>query len=431
MKEVCADCKPYFDVILARLESLEKKNMELERRLALYENAHTPSSKQRFPKKKEKKGSGKFGAPKGHKGNTRSVKDPDEIIPVNLSLCPHCTCKLGKPVKIEKRIIEEIPEPQPVKVIQYNLAHYWCNNCLNHVVAQHDDLPSEGRLGKNVLSHIALMKFEDRLPIRKVVNTLKRSHNLQLTHTTILDVTRRVSARLRGTYKQIIQKIRDSNYVHIDQTDMKVDGITHYLWVFVTKEATLFIIRKAKMNSVMEEILGKDYQGIIVGDGISTYRTYTDRIQRCWAHLLREAETLAEKHEGTAREAHKELKEIFAQVKTVTYEDPPDQRQKLYDKCISQTKYLVQRLNAYTELKKLGKTIHNGLTHWYTCILHPHIPPTNNTAERALREPIIQRKIMGTLRNTEGTKATETILTALTTWQQNGLNTFSQLRVQL
>ena len=82
-------------------------------------------------------------------------------------------------------------------------------------------MPDEGDFGKNLLSHVTLMKFEDRLPLRKVKRSLKRQHNITLTHPTVLDITRRVSDKLRIKYKQIIHAIRRSRYVYTDQTEIK------------------------------------------------------------------------------------------------------------------------------------------------------------------------------------------------------------------
>jgi hypothetical protein len=45
----------------------------------------------------------------------------------------------------------------------------------------------------------------------------------------------------------------------------------------------------------------------------------------------------------------------------------------------------------------------------FTCVHHPRVEPTNNRAERALREHVILRKIMGTLRNKKGTQIHEII----------------------
>nr|QNO44123.1 hypothetical protein IGHLLHHL_00001 [Methanosarcinales archaeon ANME-2c ERB4] len=80
--------------------------------------------------------------------------------------------------------------------------------------------------------------------------------------------------------------------------------------------------------------------------------------------------------------------------------------------------------------KLIGK-IENGFEYWFTFVTHPGVEPTNNRAERALRELMVQRKIIGTLRNGKGTSIHERIMTVLATWAQQGLNSLQMMRVML
>jgi transposase len=75
----------------------------------------------------------------------------------------------------------------------------------------------------------------------------------------------------------------------------------------------------------------------------------------------------------------------------------------------------------------LGK-IEGGLDHWLTFVGEPAVSPTNNAAENALREPVILRKLIGTLRNERGMFVHETALTLLATWSQQGQNPYEELR---
>lgn len=430
--------------VIQRIQQLEQKIKELEeenrklketvstleKRLMAYDNPHTPSSKQRVKRNQGRGGfsPGKRGAPKGHNGATREKPVPTKTEWHRLDECPHCGGKIIKSSKVLRRIAEEILQPQPVMITEHVFETGICKRC-GMVIAE-SDLPEKGDFGKNVLSHVTLLRFEDRLPIRKVVGSLKRQHNIKLTHTTVLDITRRVSNKLRVQYEQMASEIRRSSSVHVDQTDIKVDGITYQLWVFVTKSCTLFIIRKAGYIDVMKTVLGKRYKGIIIGDGLETYRQYTNRIQRCWAHLLRESADIAEKHKS-ATVLHENLKKLFEKVTNVTNEDPPDKRQKLHNKCIAEMTQLIDYANSYKELRKFAVKLNHGQKHWFTRILCPSIDATNNRAERALREFVVIRKIIGTLRNKKGTEIVETILTMITTWKQRGLDTFSMMRASI
>ena len=72
--------------------------------------------------------------------------------------------------------------------------------------------------------------------------------------------------------------------------------------------------------------------------------------------------------------------------------------------------------------------IAGGLDHWLTFVGEPAVSPTNNPAEKALREPVVHRKIIGTLRNDRGMFVHETLLSLLTTWSQQGRNPYDELK---
>jgi len=59
------------------------------------------------------------GRPRGYPGTTRpGPGQPDRIIPAEeLEKCPQCGERLGKPVWTRKRIVEELPDTEPVKIL--------------------------------------------------------------------------------------------------------------------------------------------------------------------------------------------------------------------------------------------------------------------------------------------------------------------------
>ncbi len=82
-------------------ELLKAKILELEARLAQYENAHTPPSLRRGRNRRrdqDKKNNGKPGQKIGHKGITRPYVTPDKQVDVTSDRCPDCGSELGAPV---------------------------------------------------------------------------------------------------------------------------------------------------------------------------------------------------------------------------------------------------------------------------------------------------------------------------------------------
>lgn len=411
---VCEQCKPEFDELLSRIERLEK-------RILAYENAHTPNSKIRFPPKIINENKYAPGQKQGHKGMTRTKPKPTSSIEIIEESCPHCNSKLNKPFKTTSKIIEEIPEPQSIEVTEYKINHYKCDKCGKEVVAQ-APIPEKSSFGANTLAHVTCLKFEDRLPLRKVCSALKRQFNLEISSATVLDMTHRVSNRLLTEYNKIKYSLRTSKSVNIDETGMRVDGLNFYLWVFTTKKNTLYVIRKSRAKGVIDEVLGEKYKGVIGCDGWTSYKSYTNNLQRCWAHLLREAKYLAENFDS-AKYIYKGLKSLFEKAKD---KKPPPK-----EDLILEMGQWIDYAKCYKELRKFAVKIKNGVEHRFTFVGNKYVEPTNNRAERALRELIVQRKIIGTLRNEKGVTIMERVNSCIMTWKQKGLVPFNELKAHL
>src|SRR3989338_10981329 len=155
------------------------------------------------------------------------------------------------------------------------------------------------------------------------------------------------------------------------------------------------------------------------------------KIQRCWAHLLREAKFLAQKHGWQAEVLYRSLCGLFAEIKKAAAKTPMAIREKLYKNCIKKMRFLADAAKVHKEIRKFAATIKNGMGQWFTCVLHPEIEPTNNRAERELREFVVQRKIFGTFRSEKGLRITEVIMSLLATLRLRNLNTYNMLRTSL
>ena len=415
-------------------ESLKVRIRELEVKLAMYENAHTPPSLKRNGnrKKDQNEGGGKKpGQKKGHKGVTRPPAKPDKQVEVTKDRCPDCGAELGDPFSVETKVIEEIPEPQPVIVTEYKIAHYTCPHCQKEVVATDASCPKEGRFGNNTIAQAVLLKYEDRLPHRKIRNALIRQYGLDISPATILDLTRRAADAVQSVYDAILDRVRNASILHADETSIKVQGQKYWIWVFTTPSETFIVIRKSRGTKVLMEVLTRRFKGIIVCDGWKPYAKFTKRIQRCWAHLLRESKDLAD----TIAEAvslHRALTRLYQKLTNALESDPPPEiREKLLHNAQATLKRWINRGYGNEKVEKLIGKIENGFEYWFTFVTHPGVEPTNNRAERALREHVVQRKIIGTLRNGKGTSIHERIMTVLATWAQQGLNSLQMMRAML
>jgi len=413
----CPDCAR----LLEEVRRLTQENAELRRRLAAYENPHTPPSRRMYPTRVQTPGARRYpGRPRGHPGRTRPRPRPDVVkAPEWKDRCEGCGAPLGEPSYVGHRVVEEIGNPHPRQVIDF-LEYGWeCTECGSHTTARHPDCPPSGWLGKNVLIQATLMKFMERLPHWKVCEALERTYGLQVTPATVLDITRRVGDWLRPEHDRILGRIRAADVVYIDETGAKVDGMRHWIWAFTTRSETLAAIRSSRGKRVLREVLGENFEGVVVCDGWKSYTGFTGRIQRCWAHLLREARCLAEQV-AEAKPLSEALHTLYRRVNTPPMDRPPDEAERLAEEAKAEMEGWARRPYEAAEVRRFAAKVLNGIDHWFTFLTVPGVEPTNNRAERALREHVVQRKIMGTFRNGKGTGIYETIMTVLASWKQQG-----------
>ena len=407
-----------------QLLAMQKKVIELERKLLAYENAHTPPSLSK-KKREPKESNGKLGAETGHEKWIRRQPEPTETVEHKLDYCPHCKHKLKKPFKVERRIIEEIPEPQPLKVIEHLISHYECSHCHKKLKAK-TKLP-KGMFGVNAEALTVLLHFEDRLPLRKTVTALERL-GLNMTNVCVYKISKRTAKRLLPEYCKQIQLLRASRVVYADETGIKINGENNWLWTFTGENITVYVIRKSRGHKVVEEVLGKNFPGIITNDGHSAYKKIGTEHQRCWAHIIRESKEL-KKNYSLYNCHHTNLTKIFAKLKRMREKPPPlEKRLELKAKLEQETTQIVDALDGHKEYHAFAVKLRNAIPSLFTCVVHLFVEPTNNIAERALRELIVIRKIIGGLRRETGARTMETIASVLTTWKQQGLPLFPTLK---
>lgn len=64
----------------------------------------------------------------------------------------------------------------------------------------------------------------------------------------------------------------------------------------------------------------------------------------------------------------------------------------------------------------------NEKNNLFEFVRNPHVEGTNNAAERALRPPVVARKISGGNRSQQGARNYEVLLSVTQTLHQNGQN---------
>jgi transposase len=412
------------------IERLRKEAAELRRRLSVHENPNVPPSVRNHapgytrarplvPLDQRKKA----GSKPGHDGVTREPLVPDQRIVLSVETCAKCQGHRLKPRGTETE--QEIEVERRRVVTEYTVEVSECLDCGATVRARLPSGRTPSGYGPQLQTEIVLGKIEERLPYRKLEERLQRE-GIPSCPATLQGVVWNAAEKLRGEEAAIVERLRTSPWVHADESSYRIDGRKVWIWTFCTDTDLLLVIRPSRGKGVVEEILGKDYRGQIVCDGWKGYLGW--ELQRCWAHLLRVAKARAE--EGpTALELYESLADL--------YERLTRNLSKASQRTLARRKAMGERILAGLEARfggswglGVGPTmtyLRNGRPWWLTFLDHPGMEATNNRAERGLREAIVIRKIIGTLRNWRGAEAFTRMLSVLGTWKLNGENPSTKL----
>ncbi len=118
---------------------------------------------------------------------------------------------------------------------------------------------------------------------------------------------------------------------------------------------------------------------------------------------------------------------MFRELKEALKSENMDERKSRKDNFDRRMEEIVKLYDPIIELHKPVEYIRNGLGSWFTCLLYPGMEPTNNLAERAIREHVVIRKIIRTFRSESGSQNYQYISSILSTWRLQGKSMFVEM----
>lgn len=403
----------------------------LRRELRKYKNSNTPPSMHPFlrpavhPVLRHRRG-----APDGHAGVTKPRREPHEKRHILGESCPNCHSKDIAVLGQRRQQQEEMPpEIQPV-VVDVIRDVCKCNTCNLKFLARDGITPVQGRFGVNLMVLVIFLKFIVRSVLRKTTHFLDASFAVKLAPASVQAIIQRAACAGDAEYAALKVKIKEARLLYIDETSFRVLGRNWWVWAFRSDTDLLLVIRNSRGNNVLEEIIGKDYRGIVVCDCWRAYDFLSNAmLQRCWAHLLRKS---AELKGVPEMHFHKKLSELFEQiVKFNSKERSKNYRLRKYAQLTATLQKTITYYSRYEGCQAVVKYIDFHLESWFTCIKIAGVQPTNNYAEQAIRETVLVRKIIGAFRSEKGTKNYETLASLIATWQYQKLDIKKELNRML
>ena len=398
--------------LLEENNSLKEKIKELEEIIKRKKRKRAYPAKTSVSGKKKKRG-----RKPGFKGTSRTIPDHvDEVIELTLDACPHCGTPLGKSYEKRKRYVEDIPVVQS-HVTKYIIHRYRCPHCKEDVSEIPDTVIPHCRLGTNVMLSVVYQKYALHLSYEKIRNNLETFFGLKTTGPTLYKAVKLIAQYYSGEYEEIKRQTKEAKAVYADETGWRINGVNNWLWVFVTENAALFKIDKRRSSDVPKEVLGEDFDGVLITDFYSAYHTKLPyKKQKCLVHFLRDSKKIAQNNEET-KKFHKRVKRFIRDAARFKEENHPQHE-------IAEAKKRFQRrltkiiAGPYKDPDciRLAKRLNQHHDSLLT-FLEEDIDYHNNRAERALRLSVIMRKICFGSNSRIGADIHEILMSILTTYK--------------
>src|SRR5882724_12641205 len=67
------------------------------------------------------------------------------------------------------------------------------------------------------------------------------------------------------TEAAILQAILKSDFVHVDETKINIQGVNHYVWVFTDGQHVVFRMTETREPDIVQKVLA-GYTGVLVSD---------------------------------------------------------------------------------------------------------------------------------------------------------------------
>jgi len=434
--------------LLERIDGLLARVKELEARLKQDSgNSSKPPSSDMGRKRKppEEPSGRKRGGQPGHDGTTRDLvpeSEVDEVADQDPEQCERCGEPLGEAPRLDAciRQICETPEFKAF-IQQFNLWLKRCPKC-GHLSRGRMPVGSpKGAFGPRIQARIGIMTGRYRMTRRELVSLSHAMFGVRISLGSVQACCKAASEAAAETAQAIHAEVKRAPFVHADETSFGRCGKDRmWLWVAAGGDAEAFRLLPGRGQEQAEDLLGKDFSGILHRDRWKPYEMLKGAThQLCHSHIRRDFQSMLESMGETGTQGCM-LKLASDQAFHLWHQFEHDEidRKDLALRMKPIQAEIRHRLEALrdgpsTTMKARG-TAKDLLRQWDSLWTYVHCDgsvPTNNEAERSIRKAVLLRKVSLGVDSEDGARFVERMLTLAGTARRRGINLLEWLTFAL
>ncbi len=384
----------------------------------------------------------KAGGQPGHRGAGRELAPEDqvdEIVDHYPGACRGCGREFSqdehRPAgRFGRHQVAELP-PISVLLVEHRTHRLRCPECRARTTAEPPAGIDGSAFGPRLRAAIVTLTARNRISRRGIAELAGELFGARLSIGSVDAICQQASSALTVPHSTLRDWILAQDVLHVDETGWRTAGDSRALWTAATDGASIFEIAEHCNREQFNELVG-DFAGIVVSDRWNGYEHLDpERRQVCWSHLQRDfrrhSEGLAE--QKTFGEQGLQLtRRVFKAWRGYQHEHHDGDRLAAEIAPIqTELRRLLEEASPKSSRTRWHRRFANNLLKvWpalWTFITHPGVEPTNNPAERALRGPVIHRKLSHGTRSNSGERFAERALSAAATCRQQHRSLFDYL----
>jgi transposase len=451
-------CVGFILDLVSRQERLEERLRRLEEQSRKdSRNSSSPPSKDPPKTRAERRAEGrerakawarregerKPGGQSGHRGAGRKLLGEDqmnEIVDHYPEACSGCEREFREDEKAPYRRFgrHQIAELPPIVVLytEHRTHHLRCPECGKRTAGELPEALSGSRFGPDLHAAVVTLTARNRVSRRDMSELALELFGLGLSAGAVDAICQRAATALGEPHSQLVEKVLSSGAVNVDETGWFTAHEGRTLWTATTPDAAIFRVAEDRHRDRLQELIGKDFKGILGSDRWWAYDLVDPECrQACWEHLKRDffghSEGLAEQKEfGLAGVAL--TKQLFSVWHAFEEHQDRARLEREMKPIQEELRALLEHAARKSTRTKYHRRFANNLLKlWpalWTFVSVEGVQPTNNSAERALRGPVIYRKLSHGTQSEDGERFIERALSASVTCRLQGRSLFVYIR---
>lgn len=324
--------------------------------------------------------------------------NPNKVVLIpRPQICPKCSgTRFYKHDKNYRTIIDIKISKTAIKqhITLYHMDRFDCRDC-GYVFTPKDSITFHGKYGRTLSCWIINQSIYYRNSFNKISEQLKESFDIDYHAANILPLKSQFSEFYKYTFDEIIEQVKTSNLIHIDETTFHIGKETCYVWVFTNIDTVFYLFRPTRESDFLKEVLA-GFKGVLISDFYAGYDAVDCRKQKCLIHLIRDLNDDLLKHQLDndfkiiVLNFSKLLDEI---VSTINKYGLKKRNLNKHKKAVAYFFNSLEKMDFETEIcTKWQKRFNSYKNELFTFIDYDGIPWNNNNAEAAIKSIALYRR---------------------------------------